>query len=96
MLKLGSSVPWPEAMEKLTGQRKMDATAILQYFKPLQDWLVEQNYNELQGWSLGCLSDDEPLNNKMQTSTYHVSKSSPNYFNLYLCYIYIYFAYFYI
>jgi hypothetical protein len=49
-----------------------------------------------QGWSLGCQSDDEPLNNKMQTSTYHVSKSSPNYFNLYLCYIYIYFAYFYI
>jgi hypothetical protein len=35
MLKLGSSVPWPEAMEKLTGQRKMDTTAILQYFKPL-------------------------------------------------------------
>ena len=76
-------------MEKLTGQRKMDTTAILQYFKPLQDWLVEQNYNERQGSSLGCLSDDELLNNTMQTSTYHVSKSSQNYFNLYLCYIYI-------
>jgi hypothetical protein len=62
-------------------------TTVFQTF--IKDWLVEQNYNELQGWSLGCQSDDELLNNKMQTSTYHVSKSSQNYFNLYLCYIYI-------
>ena len=69
MLKLGSSVPWSEAMEKLTGQRKMNDTA-LQYCKPLQDWLEEQNYNKHQGWPQGCPSDDELLNNKMQTSTY--------------------------
>ena len=40
MLNIGSSVSWPETVEKLTGQRKMDTTVILQYFKPLP----EQNY----------------------------------------------------
>ncbi len=43
MLQLGSSKPWPDAMEIMTGQRKMDATAILEYFKPLNDWLVTEN-----------------------------------------------------
>lgn len=43
MLSLGSSKPWPDAMEVLTGERKMNADAILEYFKPLHDWLVEEN-----------------------------------------------------
>jgi len=71
----------------------MDATAILQYFKPLQDWLEEQNYNKRQGWSLGCPSDDELQNNKKPTSsTDNASKSSQNYLNLYL-YIFCIFLY---
>lgn len=43
MLSMGSSKPWPYAMQVLTGQRKMDAGALLEYFQPLQDWLVKQN-----------------------------------------------------
>ena len=35
MLEMGASRPWPEALEALTGQREMDATAILDYFAPL-------------------------------------------------------------
>src|SRR5207248_1459507 len=31
MLEMGLSRPWPDALEKLTGQREMDATAILDY-----------------------------------------------------------------
>ncbi|XP_014283834.1 angiotensin-converting enzyme isoform X2 [Halyomorpha halys] len=52
MLKLGSSKPWPEAMEILTGQRKMDGTALLQFFQPLHDWLKAQNEKsgEKIGW----------------------------------------------
>jgi peptidyl-dipeptidase A len=50
MLELGTSRPWPEAMEALTGSPKADATAILEYFAPLQDWLVEQNQGESCGW----------------------------------------------
>jgi peptidyl-dipeptidase A len=43
MLQLGKSKPWPDALEVLTGQRDMDATAIIDYFRPLMDWLREQN-----------------------------------------------------
>jgi peptidyl-dipeptidase A len=50
MLEMGSSRPWPEALEKLTGQRKIDATAILDYFAPLRKWLDEQNAGKPSGW----------------------------------------------
>ncbi|MEE6525792.1 hypothetical protein FKM82_026042 [Ascaphus truei] len=42
-MKLGISKPWPVAMEMITGQRTMSAHALLDYFKPLTDWLIEQN-----------------------------------------------------
>ncbi|KRT83863.1 Peptidase, partial [Oryctes borbonicus] len=43
MLQMGASKPWPDAMEVLTGQRNMDAGGLLEYFKPLQTWLEEEN-----------------------------------------------------
>ncbi|MDX2029580.1 MAG: M2 family metallopeptidase [Blastocatellia bacterium] len=43
MLAMGQSRPWPEALKAMTGEEKMDATAILDYFKPLHAWLDEQN-----------------------------------------------------
>lgn len=42
MLAMGQSQPWPDALEALTGEREMDATAILDYFAPLNAWLDEQ------------------------------------------------------
>ena len=39
MLAMGASKPWPEALEALTGEKQMDATAILEYFAPLRTWL---------------------------------------------------------
>jgi len=52
MLEMGQRHPWPEALEVLTGEREMDATAILDYFAPLKAWLDEQNrkYNYKIGW----------------------------------------------
>jgi peptidyl-dipeptidase A len=43
MLSLGASKPWPEALETLTGETQMDATALAEYFAPLKKWLDEQN-----------------------------------------------------
>jgi peptidyl-dipeptidase A len=43
MLAMGQSCPWPEALKALTGEDRMDATAILDYFAPLKRWLDEQN-----------------------------------------------------
>ncbi|KAL0882105.1 hypothetical protein ABMA27_000672 [Loxostege sticticalis] len=52
MLKMGSSKPWPDAMEALTGQRAMKADGLLEYFRPLYDWLVAENQRtgEHIGW----------------------------------------------
>jgi peptidyl-dipeptidase A len=49
-LAMGASRPWPDALEALTGQRQMDATAIADYFAPLKAWLDEQNSGRKQGW----------------------------------------------
>jgi len=49
-LAMGLSKPWPDALQTLTGQREMDASAILDYFKPLQVWLEEQNKGMAVGW----------------------------------------------
>jgi len=43
MLSLGLSKPWPEALETLSGEKQMDATAMADYFAPLKAWLDEQN-----------------------------------------------------
>ena len=50
MLSMGSSRPWPEALETLTGSKQMDATAILDYFAPLSKWLDEQLAGKPIGW----------------------------------------------
>ena len=50
MLAMGLSKPWPDALEAMTGQRQMDATAILDYFAPLQKWLDAQNAGHAVGW----------------------------------------------
>jgi peptidyl-dipeptidase A len=50
MLQLGASKPWPEALATLTGQRQMDATALLDYFQPLMVWLERQNKGAPVGW----------------------------------------------
>nr|WP_043434271.1 M2 family metallopeptidase [Cystobacter fuscus] len=50
MLELGASKPWPEALAALTGQRDMDASAMLEYFTPLRRWLQEQNKGQQCGW----------------------------------------------
>ena len=50
MLSMGASRPWQEALEKIAGTRQMDATAIRDYFAPLQKWLDEQNKGKPIGW----------------------------------------------
>jgi peptidyl-dipeptidase A len=50
MLALGASQPWQDALEKLTGTRQMDASAIIEYFQPLMAWLEEQNRGHSCGW----------------------------------------------
>ena len=50
MLESGQTEPWQDALEKLTGTREMDATAIIDYFAPLMAYLKEQNAGRSCGW----------------------------------------------
>ncbi|HEY5804000.1 MAG TPA: M2 family metallopeptidase [Lysobacter sp.] len=50
MLGKGASQPWQKTMKELTGGEKMDASAVLEYFAPLQTWLKQQNEGKTCGW----------------------------------------------
>ena len=50
MMAVGASRPWPEALEIVTGQRQLDASAMADYFAPLKAWLDEQNKGRPVGW----------------------------------------------
>ena len=50
MLEKGQSQPWPDALEAFTGQRRTDASAVTEYFRPLNTWLIKQNRGEACGW----------------------------------------------
>ena len=49
-LAMGASKTWQEALETLTGQKEMDASAMAEYFAPLKTWLDEQNRGQKVGW----------------------------------------------
>ena len=51
MMKMGSSLPWKEAMKKITGNNEMSTQAFRDYFKPLENWL--KRYNEENGVTVG-------------------------------------------
>ena len=51
MMEMGQSRPWPEAMQAFTGERGNDASAVAEYFAPLNAWLTEQNRGSDCGWT---------------------------------------------
>ena len=50
MLSAGASKPWQEILFDATGEREMDATAMVEYFQPLLAWLERQNQGKPVGW----------------------------------------------
>jgi len=55
MMRLGSSVPWTEALYVATGEARLNGSHIREYFRPLEEWLRNENLrtNEYVGWSYG-------------------------------------------
>ena len=49
-LEMGKSRPWQEVMFELTGEKQGDASALIEYFAPLKQWLDEQNKGQKIGW----------------------------------------------
>ncbi len=50
MLAKGNSQPWQATLKELTGGEQMDASAVLEYFAPLNTWLENQNQGKSCGW----------------------------------------------
>jgi len=50
MMEMGQSRPWPEALAAFTGERTTDASAVAEYFAPLNVWLSQQNRGKSCGW----------------------------------------------
>ena len=43
MLSMGSSKPWSDVLESLTGERRLESQAMLDFFQPLYQWLKMEN-----------------------------------------------------
>lgn len=50
VLEMGAEKPWQDAMQVIANSRDMDATAMLDYFAPLKEWLDTQNKDRQCGW----------------------------------------------
>ena len=48
MLRLGSSEDWQTALEVLTGSRDVSAEPLLEYFRPIHEWLQTENAGSIQ------------------------------------------------
>lgn len=55
IMERGSSVPWQETLQEAIGEDRLDATALREYFRPLEDWLRTENLRtgDVVGWSYG-------------------------------------------
>ena len=55
-----SSVAWQKTLKDMTGSDKMDASAVLEYFAPLQQWLKQQNEGKTCGWQANAPTSAPP------------------------------------
>lgn len=54
-MERGSSVPWQQTLQEAIGEDRLDASALREYFRPLEDWLRTENLRtgDVVGWSYG-------------------------------------------
>lgn len=51
----GSSYMWQETLRSAIGENRLDASAVREYFRPLEEWLKNENLRtgEFVGWVYG-------------------------------------------
>lgn len=50
LLEMGRKNPWQDALEAVAGSREVDASAIVDYYRPLMAWLEAENEGRTCGW----------------------------------------------
>jgi peptidyl-dipeptidase A len=63
MLEKGSSEKWPQQLEILTGYDRMNIDPLLEYFKPLSDFLDQNVKPEDIGWNARGIQTNNLQNN---------------------------------
>ncbi|XP_015226730.1 PREDICTED: angiotensin-converting enzyme 2 [Cyprinodon variegatus] len=63
MLELGRSQSWTRALKTISGDTRMDATALLDYFQKLYDWLKADNLKNKRtvGWKKADPSSEQAI-----------------------------------
>lgn len=54
-MRHGSSLTWNEVLSRATGENRLDGTAVRDFFRPLEEWLRNENLRtqEYPGWIYG-------------------------------------------
>ena len=60
MMQLGASLPPQDALEAIVRTREMSAEPLVEYFRPLLDWLEAENEGHPIGWEDNCPEDLVP------------------------------------
>ena len=52
LMEKGSSLPWSETLSQAIGESRLSGAAMREYFRPLEDWLRNENLRtqEFVGW----------------------------------------------
>lgn len=52
-MEKGASQRWQEILQEVIGEGRLDGTALREYFRPLEEWLRQENLrnNEFVGWN---------------------------------------------
>ncbi|XP_065079551.1 angiotensin-converting enzyme [Ochlerotatus camptorhynchus] len=52
LMERGASQPWQQVLQEVIGEGRLDGTALREYFRPLEEWLRNENLrtNEFVGW----------------------------------------------
>lgn len=52
LMEKGSSLPWADTLYQATGETRISGAALREYFRPLEDWLRNENLRtqEYVGW----------------------------------------------
>lgn len=52
-MEKGSEQSWQETLNEVIGEVRLDGSAVREYFRPLEEWLRNENLrnNEFVGWN---------------------------------------------
>ncbi|KAK6617500.1 hypothetical protein RUM44_005088 [Polyplax serrata] len=74
IMRHGSSLTWNEVLSRATGENRLDGTAVRDFFRPLEEWLRNENLRtqEYPGWIYGKRPGGTNGQSSIATSPIHL------------------------